>query len=244
MSKKIFIALVLLMLFLSLAGCKTGLPQQDLKVVKFDSVPQGADVFVDNQKIGQTPIEFKLYPGYHCVTIRKEGFEDYNETINVTNDENPKEVVAKLEKQPEFLCGHPLCFVEPTIRYTCCGGVYYSGVYLNGTYNVRGYTTLDSFDIVFPSGKKVHFDTEQTSDKFSWGEQVRKFSKKVTFDELGEYKVIHNGEIITLPFGGAAEFKFKVLYKAKILMARYLVAFQEILKTIIKFYFQFGNQLI
>jgi len=221
-SKKIFIALVLLMLLLSLAACKTSLPQQDLKVVKFDSVPQGANVFVDNQKIGQTPIELKLYPGYHCVTIRKEGFEDYNETINVTNDENPKEVVAKLEKQPEFLCGHPLCFVEPTIRYTCCGGVYYSGVYLNGTYNVRGYTTLDSFDIVFPSGKKVHFDTEQTSDKFSWGEQVRKFSKKVAFDELGEYKVMHNGEIVTPTSGGPVDFKFKVLYKAKILNGKIL----------------------
>jgi len=61
---------------------------------------------------------------------------------------------------------------------------------------------LDSFDFIFPSGKTVHFDTEKGEGS------VRKFSKVVTFDEVGSYQITSNGKL---------EYSFEVCYKPKIL---------------------------
>jgi hypothetical protein len=214
MSKKIFVVLVLLMLFLSLAGCKTGLPQEEMKVVKFDSVPQGADVFVDNQKIGETPIEYKLPIGTHNILIIKDGFEGYNETLNVTNDGKEESIIVVLKK--EFIqCEEIIHFDDRPIFGHGFPDLSYCGIYLNDTVDISGFTKLDSFDLIFPSGKKVHFDTERTNYKDAYGEDIRKFYKNVTFDEIGEYKIFSDGRIVIFGSGGYKEFKFQVLYKAK-----------------------------
>lgn len=70
----------------------------------------------------------------------------------------------------------------------CCSaaGTAYSGIFVNETLNIRGYiekeAPIDSFNIIFPSGKKVHFNTVEKNG-------YRVFSKKVTFDELGKYTI-------------------------------------------------------
>ena len=82
----------------------------------------------------------------------------------------------------------------------CCSpaATAYSNIFVNETVNVSGYiekeATIDNFNIVFPSGKKVHFDTTEKNG-------YRVFSKKVTFDEVGKY---------TIGKGSP----FEVLYKA------------------------------
>jgi photosystem II stability/assembly factor-like uncharacterized protein len=89
-------------------------------------------------------------------------------------------------------------------RFRCCSAsaITYSDIFYGGTYTISGKTSLNSFDLVFPSGKKVHFDTEKVSDK------VRKFSKIVTFEELGEYGIVSDGTV---------ESSFTVDYKPTIL---------------------------
>ncbi|MBO8183446.1 MAG: PEGA domain-containing protein [Archaeoglobus sp.] len=46
------------------------------------STPSGADVYVDNQYIGQTPIEnYELPRGEHSLTIQMEGYQEYYTTV-------------------------------------------------------------------------------------------------------------------------------------------------------------------
>jgi len=216
--KKILVVLMLLVVAINFTGCgkqTETAPQEQTKTVRFDSNPQGADVFVDNQSIRQTPTEYKLSIGTHNILIRKDGFEYYYETLNVSNDKKGQEVVVELKKEL-LRFGETIRFIEPIIRFPE-EGLSYSSIYLNYVDEVSGYTVLDSFDIVFPAEKKIHFDTESTGEKNAGGEDVRKFAQKVTFDEIGEYKVMHNGEIVTPSVGGGVEYKFEVLYKAKIL---------------------------
>ena len=215
-------------LFISFAGCgvkQTGttpdntIPQEQTKIVKFDSNPEGAEVFVDNYQIGQTPTEYKLTTGTHNILIRKDGFEYYYGSIDVLNDEKEQVVTIALNK--ELLRGGEVVrFIDkPAIR-TCggCLNLTYSGIYLNETVNVSGYTELNSFDIVFPSGKNSHFNTEKTGYKdAAYGKDIRKFSKTVTFDEIGEYKIFSDNKIVTPTVGGYVEYKFQVLYKSKLI---------------------------
>lgn len=49
--------------------------------------PIGAEVFIDGISVGKTPVSFsKLIPGKHNVTIKHEGFYDYESAINVVED--------------------------------------------------------------------------------------------------------------------------------------------------------------
>ena len=70
----------------------------------------------------------------------------------------------------------------------CCSpaGRVYSNIFANETVNISGYiekeATETSFDIVFPSGKKVHIDSKEENG-------YRVFSKKVTFNEIGKYTI-------------------------------------------------------
>lgn len=49
--------------------------------------PVGAEVFIDQISVGKTPLSFsKLIPGMHNITIKHEGFYDYESEIEVTED--------------------------------------------------------------------------------------------------------------------------------------------------------------
>jgi len=52
------------------------------------STPSGASVYVDNQVIGQTPIEnYELAKGEHSLTIKMEGYQEYSTTVFITPGE-------------------------------------------------------------------------------------------------------------------------------------------------------------
>lgn len=49
--------------------------------------PQGAEAFIDEISVGKTPLSFaKLIPGKHKVAIKKEGYYDYETTVNVSEE--------------------------------------------------------------------------------------------------------------------------------------------------------------
>lgn len=51
------------------------------------TTPDGAEVFIDDISIGKSPVSFsKLIPGKHKVTIKHEGYYDYESNINVAED--------------------------------------------------------------------------------------------------------------------------------------------------------------
>ena len=78
---KKFIALLLLaILLLSFSGCErkqAQVPNENVKIVKFDSEPEGAEVFIDDGMKGTTPCDIKLSFGKHYIRLKKDGYESY-----------------------------------------------------------------------------------------------------------------------------------------------------------------------
>ena len=67
---------------LSMSGCATILKQKT-RAVSFDSEPQGADVYVDGNRVGETPFALNLSNLKSVnVTFRKDGYEDKTYIIN------------------------------------------------------------------------------------------------------------------------------------------------------------------
>jgi hypothetical protein len=67
-----------MLMMLLCAGCATPPPASQTKEpVCFRSVPAGAEVFVDGERLGQTPIDGALISkATHRVTLRKTGYEE------------------------------------------------------------------------------------------------------------------------------------------------------------------------
>jgi len=213
--KKVVILLSLLVMVFTSCGVKQSgnspsnpASQEQAKVVRIESDPEGAAVYIDNNEPITTPADVKLSLGWHYIHFTKNGYEDYI-MKNAEVKENTTTISVTLKKIQsselmfEFGPNGAIIFDSvPIIRCCSAAAITYSGIFYGGTYTISGKTLLNSFDLVFPSGKKVHFDTEKVSDK------VRKFSKVVTFDEIGEYKIISDGTV---------EYAFIVDYKPTIL---------------------------
>ncbi len=58
-----------------------------LGTIDVKATPVGAEVFIDDISVGKSPTSFsKLIPGKHKVTIKHEGYYDYESDINVSED--------------------------------------------------------------------------------------------------------------------------------------------------------------
>jgi len=215
--KKIIIIVFLFVLLASFTGCgvkdtntspSNPVQVKQTKIVKIDSNPQGATVFIDNNNPITTPAEVEFSIGIHFITFRKEGYEGFvQKDFEVKEDTTSINVTLKklptTEEILKFGVLGPVAF-DTVPHFACCSAaaIAYSNIFYGDTLTISGLTTLESFDFVFPSGKKVHFDTERTLSG------VRKFSKVVTFDEVGGYEIISNGE---------RKYFFEVCYKATVL---------------------------
>jgi hypothetical protein len=51
--------------------------------LKVNSSPSSADVFVDSELVGRTPLEHDLIIGHHLVVIRKDGFDDKSFDVKI-----------------------------------------------------------------------------------------------------------------------------------------------------------------
>lgn len=73
-----------LIFFLALSGCAS-IAGDNTRMVKVESVPAGADIFVDNQNYGVTPsvitLPSNIYGG-KTVTLKKEGYKDQTMVVN------------------------------------------------------------------------------------------------------------------------------------------------------------------
>ena len=215
--KKVLVVFLVFLLLISFTGCgvkqseptpSNPIPQKLVKVIRIESEPEGATVYIDNNEPITTPANVELSPGWHYIDFAKNGYEDYI-MKNAEAKEDTTIISATLKKIPSseemFVFGpNGAISFDSVPHFACCsaGAIAYSNIFYGGTYTVSGKTILNSFDIVFPGGKKVHFDTEKVSDK------IRNFSKVVTFDELGEYGIVSDGTV---------EYAFIVDYKPTIL---------------------------
>jgi photosystem II stability/assembly factor-like uncharacterized protein len=96
----------------------------------------------------------------------------------------------------------------PIMRCCSAAATTYSGIYFGDALTISGFTDLKNLFLIFPSGKEIQFDMVLGLCK----DCVNRFSKKITFDELGEYDIqgeydIKSGEILSRG-------SFSVYYKA------------------------------
>ena len=94
MIKKLKVSLALLLFWqLAINGC---CPMLSKVEVFFDSKPAGASLWIEGQFMGyQTPISLPLYPGKYRVTLKKEGYHDWQEEVQIKEIEGQK-ILAEL----------------------------------------------------------------------------------------------------------------------------------------------------
>lgn len=78
--KKIFVLILCLSFILS--GCATIFKQKE-RTVPFDSDPQGAEIYINGNRMGKTPMPIRLSNLKPVtITFKKQGFEDKTYIIN------------------------------------------------------------------------------------------------------------------------------------------------------------------
>lgn len=81
-TSKFISAVLCLTLAVSLAGCAT-LFKSKMKAVNFDSDPQGAEVFINGNRMGTTPMPMNFSNKKALtITFKKPGFEDKTFIVN------------------------------------------------------------------------------------------------------------------------------------------------------------------
>lgn len=83
--KNFTIVALLVFLTVSFSSCAT-IFTGSRQTVKVASFPPGADVYVEGEKMGQTPTEITLKKGFNpeSVVVKKDGFENKNLPLNTT----------------------------------------------------------------------------------------------------------------------------------------------------------------
>ena len=66
--------------------------------VEFDSTPDGADIAIDGNLVGNTPSTLRLIPGHHSIEIRMAGYRTWSRIMVVDPESHPS-VRAILVKQ-------------------------------------------------------------------------------------------------------------------------------------------------
>jgi len=51
-----------------------------------DSTPAGAEVEIDGNLVGRTPLTAAVVPGNHLISVKKKGFTDWSKTLEVTSE--------------------------------------------------------------------------------------------------------------------------------------------------------------
>lgn len=75
-------AMFIVFLALNLVGCATLFKSKTAKL-EIDSDPQGADIFINGNRMGKTPLPLKLsHKESVTITFKKEGYEDKTYIVN------------------------------------------------------------------------------------------------------------------------------------------------------------------
>ncbi|MBP7554109.1 MAG: PEGA domain-containing protein, partial [Spirochaetes bacterium] len=78
---------------------------QDVYVLSVSSSVTGADVYIGGQLKGKTPLNISLPPAAYSVTVKLEGYLDYNANINLTSSQN---IIALLNPQKYIILSLPV----------------------------------------------------------------------------------------------------------------------------------------
>jgi predicted component of type VI protein secretion system len=76
-----------------LFGCATVPPASDThQMVRFESVPTGANLYIDGKRVGNTPVNISISKATHRITLKHSGYKDLTKYIAP----RPRSVVTHL----------------------------------------------------------------------------------------------------------------------------------------------------
>jgi len=131
-----------------------------LSGIRFNSIPQGATIWLDGRNFGMTPkTVLRINPGKHKIALRKKGYKEYS---GIVTSENKKIILMGVNLQP--VMGRLEVFVKPY------GSIYIDGKLHKKKWNVKYATALSTgrhllrlehpfFGFI---EKTVNIDSEQT----------------------------------------------------------------------------------
>jgi len=72
-----------------------------IKTFQIYTVPDGANVYVDNAHVGVSPVSVSVEHGQHTITVRKDGYTEVSIPVNVNADTANPEIVLQPVQPPE-----------------------------------------------------------------------------------------------------------------------------------------------
>ena len=177
---------------------KTGLTG----TLSITSNPTGAKVYIDDKYISNTPLkDYKLSLGTHSFKLAKEGYNDYTDTISITNTDETKAITITLTKalQTNLVKDYYFPSVKISININIDGSFdvfeertySFLGEYSWVTYNLQksGFSSIENFSISDESGpyKRVDFD-KQSERTFILTETALSYESKFYFSANNQTK--------------------------------------------------------
>ena len=139
-------------------------PKPIYGTIDVQSTPS-ADVYIDNVKIGQTPLEENVIIGSHQVSIRKEGYNNYNTTVTITEGttENIKATLQERKTQSQTSYSSNTKSIKFTYRTNSSSLIW---VYVDGSLKgkVDNYITLPygTYNVVVETGTNKFYGKKVT----------------------------------------------------------------------------------
>ena len=139
-------------------------PKPIYGTIDVQSTPS-ADVYIDNVKIGQTPLEENVIIGSHQVSIRKEGYDNYNTTVTITEGttENIKATLQERKTQSQTSYSSNTKSIKFTYRTNSSSLIW---VYVDGSLKgkVDNYITLPygTYNVVVETGTNKFYGKKVT----------------------------------------------------------------------------------
>jgi len=166
------------------------------------SNPASAKVYIDDKYISNTPLkDYKLSLGTHSFKLAKEGYNDYTDTISITNTDETKAITITLTKalQTNLVKDYYFPSVKISININIDGSFdvfeertySFLGEYSWVTYNLQksGFSSIENFSISDESGpyKRVDFD-KQSERTFILTETALSYESKFYFSANNQTK--------------------------------------------------------
>lgn len=77
----------------------------DIARMRIESSPSGADLYIDNRKVGATPYEKSMPSGYYNVRLSKNGYQDFSKRVYLSSSKPRVKFTLKQQYQKKF-SGH------------------------------------------------------------------------------------------------------------------------------------------
>lgn len=157
--------------------------------ISIKSNPAEAQVYIGDKQIGVTPIEnYKLKVGTYSLKIKKEGYNDYTQTLTISSSDTSKSILANLTKKtaPEIKTGTLSINSNPTG----------AKVYINKTY--KGVTPITVKLNVGTCNLSLIKDGYLNYSKTIEIKANQKYSLNQTLKKIEKTAIVH---IYTVPSG-------------------------------------------